>query len=72
MKTVFIINPKAGKNKNIESFVEKLENEASKAERDIEIYITKAVGDATEFVKDYCELSRENFANARLFFSSIL
>ena len=55
MKTVFIINPKAGKNKNIESFVEKLENEASKAERDIEIYITKAVGDATEFVKDYCD-----------------
>ena len=55
MKTVFIINPKAGKNKNIESFVEKLKNEASKAERDIEIYITKSVGDATEFVKDYCD-----------------
>ena len=54
MKTVFIINPKAGKNKNIERFVDNLKNEATKFERDIETYITKSVGDATEFVRNYC------------------
>ncbi len=55
MKTVFIINPKAGKPKNVDRIVENIKNEAERLKADIEIYITKAVGDAYRFVKKYCE-----------------
>lgn len=51
MKTVFIINPKAGKEKDIEKLILNI-NEASD---DAEIYMTKAPRDATEFVAKYCE-----------------
>ncbi len=51
MKAVFVVNPKAGSGKNTEKIVEIIKNEQA------EIYITKAVGDAERFVKEYC---REN------------
>ncbi len=55
MKTIFVINPMAGKKNNIE----KLKNQINKAScalrEDVEIYVTKAVSDATEFVKNYCK-----------------
>lgn len=54
MKTVFIINPKAGKPKNIDRIIENIRIEAERLKADIEIYITKAVGDACRFVKEYC------------------
>lgn len=50
MKTVFVINPKAGAGKN----VEKLISEAGKAS---EVYITRDQGDATRFVKEYCKIN---------------
>ncbi len=49
MKTVFIINPCAGKKKDIEAFINKIHF----AKSDVEIYRTKAVGDATRFVSEY-------------------
>ncbi len=55
MKTVFIINPKAGKPKNIDRIIENIRNEAERLKADIEIYITKSVGDACRFTKGYCE-----------------
>ncbi|MBO4940968.1 MAG: diacylglycerol kinase family lipid kinase [Clostridia bacterium] len=55
MKTVFIINPKAGKPKNIDRIIENIRNEAGRLKADIEIYITKSVGDACRFTKVYCE-----------------
>ena len=55
MKTVFIVNPKAGKKKNIENFIEKIRITAEKIKCDVEIYKTRAVGDATTFVRDFCE-----------------
>ncbi len=46
MKTVFVINPKAGTGKNIEKLI-------SEAKKSAEVYITLGEGDATRFVKEY-------------------
>ncbi|MBQ7637627.1 MAG: diacylglycerol kinase family lipid kinase [Clostridia bacterium] len=53
MKYVFIVNPKAGAEDN----AAKIKNEtASLPEKDdIEVYVTKAVGDAITFVRSRCE-----------------
>ena len=49
MKCVFIINPHAGEADN----EEKIRREAAGIEgADCEFYVTKAVGDATEFVRN--------------------
>lgn len=48
MKTVFIVNPCAGKKKDIDQFIKKIEDK-----KDAAVYITTAVGDATHFVKEY-------------------
>jgi len=55
MKTVFIVNPKAGQGKGIDQFIDKIKTVSQKLGCDTEIYTTKSVGDATEFVKNYCE-----------------
>ena len=55
MKTVFIVNPKAGQGKDTEKFIADIKRIADKLNLDTEIYRTKAVGDATVFVRDYCE-----------------
>ncbi len=54
MKTVFIVNPKAGQGKNIESLISSIKECVSSNEFDAEIYVTKRVGDAKRFVKEYC------------------
>lgn len=51
MKTVFIINPKAGS----EDKTNQLKEEINAVSNDAEIYITKAVGDAERFVREYCK-----------------
>lgn len=55
MKTVFIVNPKAGCGKNIDSFIETIKDASLKMNISAQIYITRAVGDATIFVRNYCE-----------------
>lgn len=55
MKTVFVINPMAGQGKNTDEFISRIKITAEKLKSDIEIYITKAVGDATVFVNNYCK-----------------
>lgn len=54
MKTVFIVNPKAGKcqGDEIKKIIQKT---IEKTKTDAEIYETKSVGDGERFVKDYCE-----------------
>lgn len=52
MKTVFVVNPNAGSGKKFHNAVNALKNICSKFSA--EVYITKAVGDATVFVRDYC------------------
>ena len=54
MKTVFIINPCAGKKKNTDSLISKIKSVSGKHGADTEIYITKSSGDATVFVREYC------------------
>ena len=50
MKHHFIINPAAGKGTHVQSLAKKIEESAKKHEIDYEIYMTKAPGDATDFV----------------------
>ncbi len=52
MKTVFIINPCAGQGRNVGSLIDKIN---TLTELDKEIYITKFIGDATGYVKSFCE-----------------
>ena len=54
MKHYFIINPAAGSGKTIRELKESIEAACRKKGRDFEIYLTKKVGDATEFVKSKC------------------
>ncbi|MBQ4110111.1 MAG: hypothetical protein IJC74_04435 [Clostridia bacterium] len=54
MKTVFIINPKAGQGKNICRLKEKIEKYIEYNEADAEIYVTKSVDDARRFVAEFC------------------
>lgn len=54
MKTVFVINPMAGKKNNIDSLVKRIKLVSEKLAADVEIYITRAVGDASEYVRSFC------------------
>lgn len=54
MKIVFIINPCAGQKKDISSIVDSIKKSAHELKREVEIYVTKAVGDAENFVREYC------------------
>ena len=49
MDTIFIVNPKAGQGKNTENLIEEIVHNNAK------YYITKSVGDAEVFVRNYCE-----------------
>ncbi len=53
MKHIFIINPAAGKQNAHESIRSRLE--AGDIQADWEIYLTKGTGDATAYVRSYCE-----------------
>ncbi len=55
MKTVFVINPKAGKGKNIEKLINSIQDSAKRLKIDAEIYVTQAVGDAKRFVDEHCK-----------------
>ena len=52
MKHVFIINPAAGKENSFE--IIKSELEALETSVTYELYETKAPGDATAYIHDYC------------------
>ena len=49
MKTVFIINPKAGKGSSVDTLSQRIRE----ASADAEIYVTRAPGDAERFVREY-------------------
>ncbi len=55
MKTVFIINPKAGQGQDVEALSEEILQTAKALQADVQIYRTEGVGDATRFVKEYCD-----------------
>lgn len=55
MKTIFIINDAAGKNSKNEKLKNEIRKAAEELQAEVEIYSTKGKGDATNFVKQYCE-----------------
>lgn len=55
MKYIFIVNPAAGKGKLYEGLTEKIENACKTKGVDYEVYLTRGVGDATAYVKEYAE-----------------
>lgn len=57
MKHIFIINPAAGKENSFEEIKTVLERK--KAAVDYELYETKAPGDATQYIRSYCESHSE-------------
>ena len=60
MKTIFVINPKAGTGKNLDKRKEEIIKIADKLGIDVGFYITKAVGDAEKFAKLVCEETKAN------------
>ena len=54
-KFIFIVNPKAGKNNNAVMFIDRIQAAIKTFKLDAEIYITKSVGDAREYVKKRSE-----------------
>ena len=58
-KFIFVINPKAGKNNRAMNFIGNIKAACKVYNIDSEIYITKAVGDACEFVKNRCKALSE-------------
>ncbi len=55
MKTVFIVNPKAGKGKKEKQLIEKICTRIALGDVNWEWYLTKSPGDAVRFVKEYCK-----------------
>lgn len=55
MKTIFIVNPKAGQGKDANIIISQIKETASALGKEFKIYVTTSVGDATRFVKEYCE-----------------
>ena len=56
MKHVFIVNPAAGKENATEAIEQGIQ--ASSCAADCEIYLTKAPGDATAYIRSYCQSHR--------------
>ncbi|MBE7035261.1 MAG: hypothetical protein E7402_03940 [Ruminococcaceae bacterium] len=56
MKTVFIVNPKAGRGKKFRKTMNEIHQFCKLDAFDAECYITKAPQDASRFVKDYCAM----------------
>ncbi len=54
MKTVFVVNPKAGQGKGISKIINSIKEVAEKVKADVEVYVTKAAGDGEQFVREYC------------------
>lgn len=63
MKTIFVVNPMAGKGNRIDKITEAIRESLKRIQREGEIYLTKGIGDATAFVRKYCE----NHGPARFF-----
>ena len=59
MKHYFIVNPAAGKGEDPKALVERIEAACLEKLIDFEIYLTKAKGDATRFVKEKCTAAKE-------------
>ena len=55
MKTIFIINPSAGKGHGIDKLKENIYKAAERLNQNVGIYMTKKPGDAESFSKTFCQ-----------------
>ena len=54
MKYIFVINPASGSGKGIDKLKEAIARTGKELKKDFEIYITKSIGDAEEYVRQRC------------------
>lgn len=54
MKTLFIVNPKAGKGRSLDKLYAAIRDAGVRPEYDADVYTTTGVGDAERFVREYC------------------
>ena len=55
MRTIFLVNPKAGQGKGLEALKNDMKNAGEKLGIDVEIYETKAVYDAERYIREVLE-----------------
>lgn len=55
MKTIFIVNPKAGQAEDMKNIIDSINKSISGLSLDTQIYLTKSAGDAKTFAENYCE-----------------
>ncbi len=55
MKTVFVVNPAAGQGEG-QGLLSSIRESVRQSSADAEIYITKGVGDAADYVREFCEV----------------
>ncbi len=55
MKTIFVLNPAAGKGRGLDKIKEEIDKASAKLGVEAGIYVTRAVGDAEKFAKLACE-----------------
>lgn len=58
MRTVFIVNPKAGKGKDIDGLIDKINSAFESLGKESDIYMTRGVGDATRYVKEQLNIDK--------------
>ena len=59
MKYIFLINPMSGKRKGIEKLKDSITHAGTELQKDFEIYVTKSVGDAENYVRQSCMQANE-------------
>ncbi len=57
MKTVFIINPKAGRKKDVDKLTAEILSVSRRLDKEVQVYVTGFTGDAKNFVREYCTLN---------------
>ncbi len=66
MKTIFVLNPVAGKGRGLDKIKEEIDQAAAKLGVEAGIYLTKSVGDAEKFAKLVCRETAEKGETIKL------
>lgn len=66
MKTIFIINPKAGKGKGLDKLKDEINKAAESLGVEVGFYITKAIGDAEKFARLVCQEAQDEGSDEEL------
>ncbi len=66
MRTIFVVNPKAGKGRGIDKFIGAIKKASDECGINAEIYLTKSVGDAEVFADNIGKLYHESGEEIRI------